>query len=183
MNKFRIIIFTILFSAFSCSVFAQQIVQSEQSKKQVITNEVKNTLGPAYAENLTKKIEVQINTNNFVLAKQNMDSIMDWVSASAEYHTDLYKTLKKLENADKQANIERELAIRFAVLRDKLLFLQAKIFVHDNQKRKAVENLVEIVKSQPETELGFNAYKLLQSTGFTYSVGTEPIKTEPIQPE
>ncbi len=165
----------------SVPAFAQsQIVSTE--KIDVATDQPKNILGTAYAENMIKIIEKQINANNYAVAKQNTDSIYEWVSDAAEYHTELFKTLKKLENADKQANIERELAIKFAVMRDKLLFLQAKIFIFDNNLKKAVENLVEVVKSQPETELGFKAYKMLQEIGFTYSVGTESIKTEPIQP-
>lgn len=146
------------------------------------TSDVNNQLGVTYAENSIKKAESSIKSNNFSTARQNIDSVNQWVSDATEYHTDLFKTLKKLENADAQANIERDLAIKFATMRDKLLFLQAQVLIHDGLKRKAVENLVEVMKSQPNSDLGFQAYKILQDIGFTYSIESVPVKTEVIQP-
>lgn len=148
---------------------------------QAITD-VKNQLGTAYVENAINKARNLVKAKNYIDATILINSINQWTADSAEYHTDLFKTLKKIENADVQANIEKELAIKFAVMRDEILFLNAEIFIHENKKRNAVENLVEIVKSQPNSELGFKAYKLLKEIGFTYGVDVQPVKTYVIQP-
>lgn len=147
-----------------------------------LTVDAKNQLGTIYAENSIKKAEYSIKSNNFSAAKQTIDSVNQWISDAAEYHTDLFKTLKKIENADAQASIERDLAIKFATMRDKILFLQAQVFIHDGQKKNAVENLVNVVKSQPTSELGFQAYKILRDIGFTYGIESVPVKTDVIQP-
>lgn len=146
------------------------------------TLDVKNPLGVAYAENIISKTELYIKSNNYISAKQTLDLISEWVSDAAEYHADIFKSIKKTENADIQANIERDLAIKFATMRDKILYLNAKILVHNGDYKNAVSNLVEVIKSQPNTELGFQSYKILQNIGFTYSVDTIQVKTDPIQP-
>ena len=174
-----ICIFSLLITNFAC---AQEVGQLQKKVSVNITTDAKNTLGTAYAENSIKKTESYIKANNYTAAKQTLNTVNQWVSVAAEYHTDLFKTLKKVENADAQANIERGLAIKFATMRDKIWFLQAQIYIHDGQKREAVENLVDVVSSQPTSELGFQAYKLLQNIGFTYGVGSTPIKTDVIQP-
>ncbi|HBG48436.1 MAG TPA: hypothetical protein DDW90_02810 [Cyanobacteria bacterium UBA9971] len=171
-----------IFLALSNFAYAQETGQLQQKASIKITNDVKNTLGTAYAENSIKKTEAYIKANNYAAAKQTLNTVNQWVSDAAEYHTDLFKTLKKVDNADAQANIERDLAIKFATMRDKIWFLQAQIYIHDGQKREAVENLVDVVSSQPTSELGFQAYKLLQNIGFTYGVDSTPIKTDVIQP-
>lgn len=171
-----------VFLSVSCCAFAQEAVKAQQKASANITAEINNPVGTAYAENSIKKAESFIKSNNFASAKQMLEQVAGWVSAAAEYHTDLFRTLKKLENADAQANIERELAIKFATMRDKISFLQAQVYIHSGQKRNAVENLVDVVKSQPDSELGFQAYRLLQDIGFTYGIDSVPVKTDVIQP-
>ena len=180
MKKTALIcIFSLLISF---PAYSQMITQAPFKAAVNITIDAKNPLGTIYAENSIKKAEFYIKSNNYTAAKQTVDSINQWVFDATEYHTDLFKTLKKVENADVQANIERDLAIKFAIMRDKVLFLQAQIFIHNGQKINAVENLIEVVKSQPNTELGFQAYKILQDIGFTYGVESLPVKTDVIQP-
>ena len=174
-----ICLFSLLITNFAC---AQESGQLNQKVIANVITDAKNTLGTTYSENSIKKAEDFIKSNNYAAAKQTVDSVSQWVSDAAEYHTALFKTLKKVENSDVQANIERDLAIKFATMRDKLLFLQAQIFIHSGQKREAVDNLSAVVNSQPTSELGFKAYKLLQNIGFTYGVEILPIKTDVIQP-
>jgi len=174
-----ICIFSLLITNFA---YAQESTQLQKKASVNITTEAKNPLGSAYAENSIKKTESYIKSTNYSAARQTLDSVNQWVSDSAEYHTDLFRTLKKIDNADAQANIERDLAIKFATMRDKILFLQAQIYIHNGQKREAVDNLVDIVNSQPNSELGFQAYKTLQDIGFTYGVESLPVKTDVIKP-
>lgn len=175
------LILTVIMAA-TMPAFAQEASLVQQKASVNITAEINNPVGTAYAENAVKKAEAYIKSNNYAAAKQILEPIALWVSDAAEYHTDLFRTLKKLDNADAQANIERDLAIKFATMRDKISFLQAQVYVHNGQKRNAVENLVDVVKSQPDSELGFQAYKLLQGIGFTYGVDSVPVKTDVIEP-
>lgn len=157
------------------------VVKNDEIQGKVITDNPDNPLGTAYAENKTKKAETAVETNDYVSAKKTLNEIKETVFDATEYHTELFMTLRKTENATAQAEIERNLAIKFASLRDRILFLEAKIYIHDSELNKAVKNLVETVKSQPDTELGFKAYKLLQKIGFTYGVDTIKIKTDVIE--
>jgi hypothetical protein len=134
-----------------------------------------NALGITYAENTIKKANFYLGEKDYESAAAELNSILRWLEDSTEYHTELYQTLNKLENSEVQAGIERELAIKFAVLRDKALLLSAKVDIANKNKRKAVKNLVEVVRSQPSTELGFEAYQLLQKIGFTYKAEYETI--------
>jgi len=155
---------------------------SAYSKPYIITDDIKNQIGTAYAENMVAKIETNIKNNNYSQAKQQLEGFSQWVSDATELHTDLFKTLKKLDKAEEQANIERDLAIKFATMRDKVLFLQAQVEIHNGDKKTAVDNLVEVVKSQPSSDLGFKAYNLIKTTGFSYGVESLPVKTDTISP-
>lgn len=134
-----------------------------------------NTLGITYAENTIKKANFYLGEKDYESAAAELNSILRWLEDSTEYHTELYQALNKLENSEVQAGIERELAIKFAVLRDKALLLSAKVDIANKNKRKAVKNLVEVVRSQPSTDIGFEAYQLLQKIGFTYKAEYETI--------
>lgn len=149
--------------------------------QQVVTDNINNPVGIAYAENVIKKTESYIKTKNFVAAQKTLDEVYDWIMNAAEYHTDLFMTLRKVDTAQAQSEIERNLAIKFASVRDNTLFLQAQIYINQGLKYKAVKNLVEIVRSQPDSELGFKAYKKLQEIGFTYGVEAVPVKSNVIQ--
>jgi len=147
-------------------------------KKQIISKKVhdpKNIVGITFAENTVNKAEFYIEEEDFESAELAINSINEWIFDATEFHTDLYKTLKKLDNSEVQANVERDLAIKFAVLRDKTLFLESKVLLKKGNKRHAVENLVEVVRSQPATSLGFQAYEMLQDLGFTYKIEYEMI--------
>ncbi len=150
-----------------------QIEKNEKVDKNLVQLNVydpKNSLGVTYVENILDKVEFYIEEEDFESAKQSIKQINEWVYDATEYHTDLFKTLKKLDNSEAQADIERKLAIQFAVLRDKTLFLEAQLLLNNGEKKQAVENLVEVVRSQPKTDLGFKAYETLQDIGFTYKI-------------
>jgi len=151
----------------------QAEIKNTQNSKKVF--DPQNIVGITYAENTINKAAFYVEEEDFESAKQTIDSINEWIFDATEYHTDLFKTLKKLDNSEVQANIERDLAIKFAVLRDKTLFIESKVLLNKGNKLHAVENLVEVVRSQPATNLGFQAYELLQDLGFTYKIEYEMI--------
>ena len=107
-------------------VFALLIGFPACSQPASITIDAKNMLGSAYAENSIKKTEAYIKANNYAAAKQTLNTVNQWVSDAAEYHTELFKTLKKVDNADAQANIERDLAIKFGFYRRKFIYTTDK---------------------------------------------------------
>ena len=145
------------------------------------TDDINNPLGTAYIEKEINKTEGYIKTNNYEEAEKLINSIKDWVFDATEHHTELFMTLRKVEKAQNQAEIERKLAIKFASFRDKVLFTQAQIFIHKGETRKAVDNLVEIVRSQPDSELGFQSYNKLIELGFTYGVDSIEVKSKVIE--
>lgn len=151
----------------------------EKKQKSIKVYDPQNTLGVTHVENTIDKAEFYIEEEDFDSAKSALASISEWVYDATEYHTDLFKTLNKLENSEAQADIERNLAIQFAVLRDKTLFLESQVHLANGDKKRAVENLVEVVRSQPSTDLGFKAYETLQEIGFTYKIEYEMIKDKP----
>ena len=148
-------------------------LQIEKVKKQQKSQKVydpKNTLGVIYAKNVINKAKFYIEEEDYESAKEALNSINEWVYNATEYHTNLFKILQKVDNSEAQADIERDLAMKFAVLRDRSLFLDAKVHIANGEEQQAVENLVEVIRSQPSTDLGFKAYDLLQKIGFTYKV-------------
>jgi hypothetical protein len=66
--------------------------------------------------------------------------------------------------------LERDLALKFAIYRDQVIYQLALLDIEDKKTQKAVEKLVNVVRSQPKTQLGFSAYQVLQEIGFTYKV-------------
>ncbi len=149
--------------------------QTEKIVRPKVVYDPENTLGVVYAENAVEKIEFYIEEEDMQSARETLEQVKNWVYKATEYHTDLYKALNSVNNSEVQANMERELAIKFAVLRDRALFLEAKVLLAEGNKKEAAENLVEVVRSQPGTELGFKAYQALQEIGFTYKIEYEAV--------
>jgi len=156
-------------------------LDAEKTKKILkpkIVNDTKNPLNIFYAESVVDKAEFYIEEGDLVSAQEAIEEIDDWIYKATEFHTNLYKALSKTSNSEVQADVERDLAIQFAVLRDRALFLESQILTANGKNREAVENLVEVVRSQPKTELGFKAYQALQDMGFTYKFEYELIEQD-----
>ncbi len=155
------------------------ITEEQKVLKPKIVNDPKNKLGVLYAANAVDKVEFYIEEGDFASAQEALTDIEEWIYKATEFHTNLYKALSKVQNSEVQADVERDLAIQFAVLRDRALYLESKILTANGKNKEAVENLVEVVRSQPKTELGFKAYQALQELGFSYKFEYELIEEEP----
>lgn len=129
-----------------------------------------NTLGLTYAENVIKKSANLYKQNRISEAKKTLETESDWLVDATEYHTNVFRILREVEDAKAQAELEKDLALKFAILRDKAYYQLALIYIAEKNLSKATDNLVNIVRSQPDTELGFNSYNQLQQIGFTYKV-------------
>ena len=138
-----------------------------------------NTLGTAYSESLISKTNTYIKQNNIVAAKATIEPVVKWLQQATEYHTYLYRVLKDIDSAKTQADLERELALKFAVARDKAAYQYALLLIEDKKYQPAVDKLVEVIRSQPNSQLGFAAYEVLQQIGFTYKVIIPDTDAEP----
>jgi hypothetical protein len=105
--------------------------------------------------------------NRFVEAQACLSPVKDWLIQATEAHINLNKSLTKVRTARAQAELEKQLALNFAVLRDEAFYQQAKIMVAQNRPKEAIKLLVGVVESQPRNQLGVKSYELLQSIGFT----------------
>ncbi len=126
-----------------------------------------NPLGLTDAENRLKKYIVLLDAKRYNEAKPGLTQLRQWLVDLTEAHIGLYKTLNQLPSARAQAELEKELALQFAQLRDRSMLEMAKVYVFEKDYPKAVKELTEIVKSQPKSKIGLRSYELLQEIGFT----------------
>ncbi|MCK7470056.1 MAG: hypothetical protein MZU95_04055 [Desulfomicrobium escambiense] len=167
------------------SPFESQVTQPEQMAGSVEKSETKpetkpaqlnalsdpnNILGITSAENKINNCYDLIKQNKLQEARNIIEPSVEWLTNATEYHTNLYKALKDIDTAKAQAELERDLALKFALLRDQALYQLALLYIEEKKTQKAVEKLVNVVRSQPRTQLGFSAYQVLQEIGFTSKV-------------
>jgi hypothetical protein len=168
MRKKIILLLTILLiSGFvNSAAFAAENVPNQNNP--VFSS--KNTLGIKYAENKINEIEKLIKQNKSQEAKKELIPLLGWLEDATKHHANLYQVLREIDNAKIQADVEKDLAFKFAVTRDLAKYQMGIINIKENNKTKAITNFVDIVKSQPKTDLGFKAYEQLINLGFTYKV-------------
>ena len=126
-----------------------------------------NKMGLAFAaEELNKVMDLQKKgqTVQAVVLSKDLDA---WLIDATETHIELYQVLTRVPSARVQAAFEKKLGLEFAKLRDRNLLALAQLYRDLGQDRKAVRPLVQLIQSQSRTELGLQAYKLLQDMGFT----------------
>lgn len=163
------------------TLFAQPSVTNSQVSGQVTENNIENlsykkfssksnNVSLTYIEDSLNKTNSLIQTKKYLEAKTSIESLVSWLEDMTEYHTNLYKALKDIDTAKNQADLERELALKSAILRDKAIYQLSMLYIQENKLQKAVPGLVDVVRSQPKTQLGFDAYEALQKIGFTYKV-------------
>jgi hypothetical protein len=126
-----------------------------------------NPLGFADAEVKLKRYITLNNANHFQEARMGLVSLRQWLIDLTEAHIGLYKTLNQIPSAKGQAELEKELALQFAQLRDRAMMEMARVYIADKDYGKAVKELAEVVKSQPKSRVGLRSYEMLQEIGFT----------------
>jgi hypothetical protein len=135
--------------------------------KPVRLDQADNPLGLADSRARLKVCGSHVDAKRYEQAESCLIPLRQWLIDSTEGHISLYKTLSNLPSARVQAEFEKQVALEFAKMRDQAFYRLAQVNVAQNQPRKAVRDLVDIVKSQPKSELGLKAYELLQTIGFT----------------
>lgn len=126
-----------------------------------------NPLGFTDAENRLRHIMSLIDNQRIYEAKSNLVPLRQWLVDSTEAHINLYKVLNTVSSARAQAELEKQLALEFAQLRDQAMLEMGKIYIAEKEYQKAVKELTEVIKSQPRSQLGIRSYELLQEIGFT----------------
>jgi len=126
-----------------------------------------NPLGFADAEVKLKKLSLLVDEKRFMEAKPGLIQLRQSLVDLTEAHIGLYKTLNQVPSAKGQAELEKELALEFAQLRDRAMMETAKVYIAEREYTKAVKELSDVVKSQPRSKLGLRSYEILQEIGFT----------------
>ena len=126
-----------------------------------------NPLGITAAQKQLNQISQLISNRQWITAKQSLTPLRQWLIDATEIHIDLYKTLSKVSSARTQAEFEKQIALKFGMLRDEALFHQGRILIGENKRKEATKMLTEVIKSQPRSDIGVEAYNLLQQIGFT----------------
>jgi len=135
--------------------------------KRVKVDDPNNPLGLKAASNKLDKASALIAQGKLFEAKMLLEPLRQWLIDATESHISLYKTLNQLPTARAQAELEKQVALEFAVLRDQAIMQLGKLYVAEKDYRKAVIELTEVVKSQPKSKMGITAYETLQQIGFT----------------
>ncbi|WP_373532843.1 hypothetical protein [Vampirovibrio sp.] len=126
-----------------------------------------NPLGFADAEIKLKRYIGLNDAKRFQEARLGLMPLRQWLIDLTEAHIGLYKTLNQIPSAKGQAELEKELALQFAQLRDRAMMEMARVYIADKDYGKAVKELAEVVKSQPKSRVGLRSYEMLQEIGFT----------------
>jgi hypothetical protein len=126
-----------------------------------------NPLGFSDAEIKLKRYIGLVDAHRYTEARPGLLALRQSLVDLTEAHIGLYKSLNQLPSARGQAELEKELALQFAQLRDRAMMESARVFISDKEYIRAVKELSEVVKSQPRTRLGLRCYELLQEIGFT----------------
>lgn len=136
----------------------------------VAVDDPKNPLGITIsAEKLNRAADL-ISQKKYKEAEQMLNPLKDWLVEATEAHINLHKTLKGLPSAQVQAELEKQLALQFALLRDKAFFQLGMLGVGQHNYNTAVKNLSRVVQSQPRSPMGAQAYEVLQQIGFTEKI-------------
>ena len=142
--------------------------QKTESKTQVsVQEDPNNQLGLIYS---VKKLEAAtklFNEGSLPESEKLVLEVKDWLTDVTEYHYSIYQIFNKGLKTVSAGRIERAHALDFGQLRDKAYFLLAKIYISQNKLKDAVKLLVEIIKSEGDTDLGQEAYKTLQEIKFS----------------
>jgi len=151
----------------NAKIMAPEASETSPPLKMPTLDKPDNPYGLAAAQNRLNRTALLIQQGKVAEAKPELLSLKEWVTEATEAHIGLYKALSKIPSAQVQAELEKQVALEFATMRDKTYYQLAKINLAQNNPREATKLLVEVVKSQPSSAVGVEAYETLQAMGFT----------------
>jgi hypothetical protein len=133
-----------------------------------------NKLGLKYAMNQLLAVETLMEKKLWAEALAKMGQLKPWLVDATEYHIELFQILGRVPSGRIQAQFEKRLALEFAKLRDLAFMDAATIKIKLGKEREALSDLLAVIKSQSRTEMGQEAYKLMQGIGFTEELQLSP---------
>ena len=158
-----------LFSAGLC-VVENPSEQSKNVTKNLVVSvqeDPGNKLGLIYSVKKLEEASALLKDGKLNEAEKNLTDAKQWLTDLSNYHYDLYEVFKKHPKTLNNSKIEKAHALDFAKARDQAYFLLAKLYIAQNKLKESVDLLVGIIKSQPDSELAHESYKLLQQIKFS----------------
>lgn len=126
-----------------------------------------NPFGFTDAESKLNQVGLLIDNKEMGQAKGLLTPLRQSLVDLTEAHIGLYKALSNIPSARAQAELEKQLALQFALLRDKAMYQMGTINIVEKNYKNAIKELTEVIKSQPRSDLGLKSYRMLQEIGFT----------------
>ncbi|MGD9579896.1 MAG: tol-pal system YbgF family protein [Vampirovibrionia bacterium] len=148
----------------------EELQGAQQPETQSMVVDPKNKLGLAYPFVELEKSKELLKKKDFTGARNVVVPLSEWLTNLTEYHIQLFKKLNGIDTAKNQAQVEKKLALDSALLRDKAYYQLALIYLGEKNEKEAIKYFVEVIKSQPKTELGMKSYEILQQIGFTEKI-------------
>ena len=169
------IVFTVFFLLTSSSYTKVIASQNEVNKNPLasttnvfsIQEDASNKLGLIYSVKKLEEASVLVKDGKLNEAEKILLDTKNWLTESSDYHYNLFEVLKKQPKTISTSKIEKAHALDFAKARDQAYFLLAKVYIIQNKYREAVNLLVDVIKSQPNSDLSNQAYRLLQQIKFS----------------
>ncbi len=168
------LVFTAVVNSFISIAFAQEespkteTVKAE-SESMSVQEDISNELGLIYSAKKLEEANTLIKENKFQEAEALISSVKEWLTEATEMHYSIYQLYGKQDKPVtlEYAKVEKAHAIDFGQLRDQSYYLLAKVYIAQNKFKDAAKLLVLIVKSEPNSGLGRESYKLLQDIKFS----------------
>lgn len=136
----------------------------------VAVDDPANPLGITVSAQKLNESARLISNKNYQQASDMLHPLKEWLIDATEVHINLHKTLKGIPSAQVQAELEKQLALQFALLRDKAFFQLGMLAIAENDYNEAIKNLSKVIQSQPRSPMGAKAYDMLQKIGFTEKI-------------
>ncbi len=95
--------------------------KAKQEALKVVLNPA-NPLGVGHVEAQLNKAKTLYNEQKYSSAKSILEPTMNWVEEATELHFELFGVLRKIKTATNQADAEKDMALRFAMLRDEVSY-------------------------------------------------------------
>ena len=154
------------------SLAQDEIKTAEKPKEEKISvqEDPENKLGLIYSSKKLEEATQLLKEGKFSEAEKLINNTKDWLIEATETHYHLYQALGKQEKDSKiteASKIEKAHALDFGQLRDQSYYILAKAYIGQNKEKEAIKPLLNILKSQANTGLGKEAYKLLNEIKFS----------------
>lgn len=174
MNNMKLLLVFTAIIIFLTSKTYICLAEDEEKKEEIskisVQEDLENKLGLIYSSKKLEEATGLLKEGKFSEAEKLINSTKDWLIEATETHYHLYQALSKQEKDSKvieASKIEKAHALDFGQLRDQSYYILAKAYIGQSREKEAIKPLLSIIKSQANTGLGKEAYKLLNEIKFS----------------